>query len=190
MAKQSRSNGRPGVSYEKFVEVWEQLLEKGLAGTNAARDFLGGSYSTIITFRERYEREKASKELAIIKNIELTDAVHQAIGSVKVKEIEILEKVNTQLKARIDDILSVLKESEEKLVAATIDLDDAKFSFDSEKLSLERKLAAAHARIDDLVQREQRLLVRYEELDERYNQTERDAAVARKEVEMLREQKE
>src|SRR5262245_6805089 len=95
--------GRPGISYEQFIEVWEQLANEGRAGTNAVHDILRGNKSTIVAFRERYEREKASKELALIKNIELPDAVHQAIASIKVKEIEVLEKVNVQLKARIDE---------------------------------------------------------------------------------------
>lgn len=101
MAKQ----GRPGIHYEKFAQVWEQLLSEGRAGTNTVHDLLGGSKSTIAIYRERFDREKASKELSVIKSVELTEAVHQAISAIKVKEIEALEKVNTQLKARIDETL-------------------------------------------------------------------------------------
>lgn len=184
MAKQ----GRPGIPYDKFVEVWEQLLSEGRAGTNTAHDLLGGSKSTIASYRERYEREKASKELSVIKSVELTEAVHQAIAGVKVKEIEALEKVNNQLKARIDEHLALLKETEEKLAAAKVAFDDAKVNFDAERLSLERKLAAAQARIDDMESREQTLLAKYEKLGEQYNHAKQEAAVAKKEVEMLREQ--
>jgi len=53
MAKQ----GRPGIPYDKFVVVWEELLQENRAGTNIAHDLLGGSKSTIATYRERYERE-------------------------------------------------------------------------------------------------------------------------------------
>lgn len=184
MAKQ----GRPGISYEKFVEVWEQLISEKRESTNTALDILGGSKSTIITHRERYEREKASKELSFIKSVKLTDAVHQAIAEIKVEEIEVLEKVNTQLKARIDGYLATLKESDAKVAALHVDMDTLKADFDVAKLGFERKLAAAQARIDDLEQREQKAMARYEQLSELYNQAKQEAAVARKEIEMLREQ--
>jgi hypothetical protein len=179
--------GRPGIPYERFVQTWEQLIQEGRAGTNAALDILGGNKITIAAFRERYEREKTLKELSIINSIQLTEAVHQAIAGIKVKEIEALEKANAQLVSRIDEYLAILKETEEKLAAAKVDLDDAKVQFDIERLSLERKLAAAQARTDDLDQREQKLLARHEQLDEQYNQAKQEAAVAKKEVEMLRE---
>ena len=180
--------GRPGIPYEKFVEVWEQLLTEGRAGTNVVCDILGGSKNTIAAYRERYDREKASRELAMIKSVELTEAVHQAIAAIKVKEIEALERVNTQLKARLDEYLALLKEADEKLAAAKVYLDDAKVHFDIERLSLERKLAGTQARIDDMEQREQKLLAQNEKLREQYNQAKQEAAVAKKEVEMLREQ--
>ena len=47
MAKQ----GRPGIPYEDFVVVWEQLLQEGRAGSNTAHDLLGGSKSTIAAYR-------------------------------------------------------------------------------------------------------------------------------------------
>lgn len=180
--------GRPGISYEQFVGTWEQLLDEGRAKTNEVLETLGGSKSTISDFRERYEREKESKSLSLIKSIELTDAVHQAIASIKVKEIEALEKINAQLKSRIDEHLSLLKETEEKLASVKVDIDDAKANFDVEKLALERKLAAAQGRIDDMDRREQKLISRCDLLVEQHNQAKQEAAVAKKEVEMLREQ--
>ena len=184
MAKQ----GRPGIPYEKFVAVWEQLLQQGRAGTNAAHDILGGSKGTITGYRERYEREKSSKELALIKSVKLTEAVHRAIAEIKVQEIEALEKTNLQLKSRIDEYLGVIKEAEEKVGAAMVALDDAKNEFEIEKLQLERKLAAAQARIDDMAQREQKMMARYEQINEQYTHAKQEAAVAKKEIEMLREQ--
>jgi len=179
--------GRPGIPYEKFVEVWEQLLKDGRAGTNTAHDMLGGNKSTIAGFRERYERDKSAREISLIKDIELTEAVHRAIAEIKVREIDALERDNARLKSRIDEHLAVLKETEEKLAIAKIDLEDAKTSFDTERLSLERKLAAAQARIDDMAQREQKLISRCEQLGEKCNQARQEAAVAKREVEILRE---
>jgi hypothetical protein len=43
--------GRPGIPYEKFVEVWEQLIKDRIARTNGAQDKLGGSKSTIASYR-------------------------------------------------------------------------------------------------------------------------------------------
>src|SRR5687767_9818902 len=110
--------GRPGIPYEQFVETWEQLLKEGRAGTNAAHDILGGNKSTIVAFRERYERDKSSRELSLIKNIELPEAVHQAIAGIKVKEINALEKINIELKSRVDEYLALIKETEERLASA------------------------------------------------------------------------
>lgn len=180
--------GRPGISYEAFVGVWEQLLDEGRARTNAAHDILGGSKSTIAAFRERYEREKASKELAIIKSVKLTEAVHLAIADIKVEEIEALEKVNAQLKSRIDDHIAVMKEAEKELAAANVDLEEVNTNFDIEKLKLERQLAASQARIDDMGEREQKRITQHEQLGKQYSQAKQEAAVAKKEIEMLREQ--
>ena len=179
--------GRPGIPYEAFVETWEQLLQIGRATTNAAHESLGGNKNTIASFRERYERDKAAKALSLIKSIELTDAVHQAIAGIKVKEIDALEKANVQLKSRIDEYLALVKETEEKLASAKVNFEDAHMHFDAEKLSLERKLAAAQARIEDMETREQKLMARYEQLVEQHNQAKQEAAVAKKEVDMLRE---
>jgi len=183
MAKQ----GRPGIPYEKFVVVWEQLLHEGRAGTNMAHDLLGGSKSTIATYRERYEREKSSKEVSIIKSVKLTEAVHRAIAEVKVQEIEALEKINAAFKARMDEYIAMAKEAEEKSAAAVVALHDAKVADDIERLKLERKLAAAQALIEDIEQREQKMAAKCEKLAEQYNLAKQEAAVANKEIEMLRE---
>lgn len=42
--------GRPGIVYENFVEVWEQLIKEERAGTNTAHELLGGTKSTIAAF--------------------------------------------------------------------------------------------------------------------------------------------
>lgn len=181
--------GRPGIPYEQFVETWQQLLKEERANVTNILAILGGSRSTITNYHERYEREQAVKEYNIINSIELSEAVHQAIAGVKVKEIDCLKKENMQLKSRIDGYLTLVNESEEKLAAAKVDLDDAKVNSDLEKLSLERKLAAAEARIEEITQREQTLLAKYEALSQQYNQAKQAAAVAQKEVDMLREQK-
>ena len=179
--------GRPGIPYEDFVKVWEQLVTDGRASTNIAHDILGGSKSTIAAFRERYERDKASKTLSIIKSVELTEAVHQAIAGIKVKEIDALQKEHTQLKSRLDELLAALKTSEERLAATQVEAADTRTTFEVERLSLERKLAAAQARVDDGAQREQQLQANYEQLAEQCNQAKQAAAVAEKEVELLRE---
>lgn len=179
--------GRPGIPYEQFVEAWEQLVSTGRESTNAALDIIGGNKSTIIAFRERYEREKTSKEISMINSIELTEAVHKAIASVKVKEVDALERANTALKARIDEYSAVLSATERKSAEIVVDFEDAKTNFDIEKSKAEKQLAALQARIDDAKQRESALMVRYEQLNEQYNQARQDAAVAKKEVELLRE---
>ena len=79
------------------------------------------------------------------------------------------------------------KEAEEKSAAAVVALNDAKVADDIEKLKLERKLAAAQARIDDIEQREQKMAAKCEKLAEQYNLAKQEAAVANKEIEMLRE---
>jgi len=190
MKKSNHKSGRPGIPYQSFVEVWEQLLNEGRAGTNAAHAILGGSKSTIASYREQYEREKSETALSVIKHVELTEAVQRAIAEIKVKEITELEKSNTQLKSRIDNHLATLKETEANLADARVNLSDAKANFDIEKLELERQLAAAQARIDDAEKREQKLINQHEQLNEKYNQAKQAAAVAEKEIEMLRELRE
>ncbi len=181
--------GRPGIPYETFVEVWEQLSDEGRAGTNAALAILGGSKATISSYRERYEREQASKEQSLIKSVELTEAVHRAIAGIKVKEVTALENENKQLKVRIDDYLESIKSLEETLAEAIVAQADAKVDFDVQALKLERQLAAAEARNKDLAEREQALITRCEQLSDAANQAKQLAAVAQKETEMLRERK-
>jgi len=112
--------------------------------------------------------------------------VHRAIAEVKVQEIDALEKINAELKARIDEYIAITKEAEEKSAAAVVALNDAKVADDIEKLKLERKLAATQALIDDTEQREQKMASKCEKLAEHL--AKQEAAVARKEIEMLREQ--
>lgn len=183
MAKQRQSN----LTYDQFVEVWEQLVKEARAGNNVAHDILGGSKSTIATFRERYEREKTSQTLAIIKSVELTDAVHHAIADIKVKEIEILEQTKKQLESRIDHYINEAKEAESKLAETLVELEDTKTNFNIEKLKLERQLAASEARTEDLEKREQKIATQLEKLSEQYNQALQETAVAKKEIELLRE---
>jgi len=183
MTKQRKSN----LTYDQFVEVWEQLINDHRAGNNVAHDILGGSKSTIANFRERYEREKTSKTLSIIKSVELTEAVHQAIADIKVKEIEALEQVKKQLESRVDSYINGMKEAESKLAETLVEFEDAKTNFDIEKLNLERQLAASQARIGDLEKREQKIAAKLEKLNEQYNQAKQETAVAKKEVELLRE---
>jgi chromosome segregation ATPase len=178
--------GRPGISYENFIEVWVQLIKENRASINSALAIIGGSKGTIAGFRERYEREQSSKEMSILKSIEGTETIHLAIAAIKVKEVTVLEKNNTQLKSRIDDFLVLIKELEENLASAQIDIIDAKANFDVEKLSIERQLAAAQARIEDITKREQQLNAKFEKTNEQLNQAKQEAAVAKKETEMLR----
>ncbi len=187
MAKQDKG-GRPGLSYAQYVEVWEQCIEEGRVNNNAVREILGGSRSTIVAFRERYEREKTAREVSIIKDIELNDAVLQAIATIKVKEIEALEKVHMQLKARLDENITTINELEKSCAAATAALGAAKSHFEDEKLKLAKRLAIGEARVDDLTLNAQKYAEKCEQLSEQYNQAKQEAAVAKKEVELLREQ--
>lgn len=59
-----------------------------------------------------------------------------------ISEIDVLEKVNAQLKSRIDDYLTVIKVAEEKMAEIEVSIDDSKIAFDMEKLKFERKPAA------------------------------------------------
>lgn len=180
--------GRPSIKYENFIEVWEQLTEEGRASINAVQNTLGGDKSTINGYRERYEREKAAKELSMIKGIELTEAVQQAIAAIKVKEIDTLERENQQLKTRMDELLADLKKSEDDYAALKIELEEAKTEFSDKQQKAERQLAIAESRVTDAENREKQLGARYQELSEQISQYKQEAAVAKKEVEMLREQ--
>ena len=57
-------------------------------------------------------------------------------------------------------------------------------------MELERKLAAAQARIEDAEKRERQFIDQHEQLNEKYNEAKQAAAVAEKEIEMLRELRE
>lgn len=179
--------GRPGLAYEEFKAVWDELLREGKEGTNAAHNILGGCKSTIASYRERYEREKASQAISIINGIELTDTLQKAIAAIKVKETEALEKANKALEARNDETIALLKSTETKLAAVETALAEANAHFDTKLLEFERQLAAEKARSDELRQREQDLKAKYDALNEQYNQAKQASAVASKEVEMLRE---
>lgn len=60
---------------------------------------------------------------------------------------------------------------------------------EAEKLEFERKLAVSQARVEDLLAREQKMQLRYDELNQHYNQAKQDAAVTKKEIELLKEKK-
>lgn len=180
--------GRPlSVTYEQFTPVWEQLINGGRATTNAAHDMLGGGKSTIAGFRERYEQQKTSKTQAFIKSVELPEALHRTIADIKVKEIETLEQAKKELESRIDSYIHGMNEAESKLAEARVEFEDAKSNFDLEKLTLERKLAASQARNEYLEKREQSLTSQCDKLNQQYNDAKQDAAVAQKEVQVLRE---
>ncbi|WP_119344421.1 hypothetical protein [Facilibium subflavum] len=180
--------GRPGIPYEKFVEVWEQLIEEGKAGTNAIHELIGGSKSTIAAYRERYEQEHAAKELSILKEVQLPSAVQKAIAELKLKEINVLENENKLLKVRIDEHLSNFKKSEEAYDALKSKLETVELNFTELKKNLEQKIAIAESRLLDTEKRENRALEQCKVLSDQVSQYKQEAAVAKKEVEMLREQ--
>ena len=182
-----RGRGRPSIDYGTFVETWEDLLKEEVASITAAHSRLGGCKSTLAKFRERYEREKVEAATSVLKEIELPDAVKQVIADFKLKEIKVLEKENAELKSRLDEMITNLKQAEEDLIEASMKLDEAKSDFDSDRLSLERKLAVEEARRADFKAREEALLEQLESKSEQLHQANQAAAVATKEVEMLRE---
>ena len=179
--------GRPGISYDQFVEVWEGLIKENRASNNNACSQLGCSKSTVSQYREQYERNQSAKEISFIKQIKLPETITQAIADMKLEEIQLLEKQNRQLEGRLDQCLGDLKKSEASRVEAIAKADEFKTQFDKDKLELERKLAAAEARISDAIERESQLQTRLEQVSEQYNQTKQDAVVAQKEIELLRE---
>lgn len=178
----------PKITYESFVEVWEQLQAEGRASINAVQNTLGGVKSTIGAYRERYEREKSGKELSLIKGIELTEALQQAIAAIKVKEIDALEQENQQLKSRLDESLSEMQKVEEDYASLKVELEETKTDLDEQKQRLERQLAITEVRFQDSENREKQLSKQCQELSEQISQHRQEAAVAKKEVEILREQ--
>jgi chromosome segregation ATPase len=179
--------GRPGIEYNAFVTVWQELLNEGCATLHHALDRLGGSRSTLLRHRERYEQEQQSKAVDLIKRIKLTDVLVKSIAAIKLEEIDTLEGHNQALNARIDDSLHALKETEKKLTQALATVDEQQAKFAETTLAFERKLAISQAQIEDLQQREQTLQARCEQLNQQHNHALQDAAVAKKEVELLRE---
>ncbi len=130
MVKQSSS----GITYEDFATVWKQLMEEGRANDEAAHDILGGSRSTIEAFREQYERENAFPKKCI-NDLEIIDAMWQAIETMKAKEIELLESTC--------QYLMTIKKIERKHADAVAALDGAKLHFDAEKLKLIKQLVGS-----------------------------------------------
>ena len=181
---------RPGITYEQFVKTWEQLAKEGRAGTNAVLEVLGGNKSTIAAFREQYEREKYTRELALIESIELPKGILKALADVKINEIEKQQAEILKLRECIDDLIGDVKQAEERAAVAEAEAAVAKQNFDAEKLSLAQNLSAVQARMEDIKDRERILLARIDELSESCNAAKQEAAVAKKEGELLREQNE
>jgi hypothetical protein len=162
--------GRPGVTYARFVELWEQLLSEGRATTRLTAELLSSSTATITDYRRRYETAKESQARSIIKEIELPTAIVQAIAAINVKEIVLLEESKQAVENRESESLKLLTETETKLADLLAQMEELKTTFEAEKLTLERKLAASQARIDDLLQREQKSDERYQQLTHLYHQ--------------------
>lgn len=180
--------GRPGVTYEQFIEVWEQLKAEGSATLSSVLSKLGGSNSTLINYRERYEQEKNSKQTDILKQIKLQDDLIKVIANIKVEEMELLEKQNQELKARLEEYLKTIKENEISIDKATKTIDELKTQSEEINLDFERKLAASEARSAELTIRENHANEQLEKLREHYNEAKQEAAVAKREIELLREQ--
>jgi hypothetical protein len=181
------TKGRPGVSYEQFFPLWEQLLNEGKARNNTACELLGASKGTIAKYRERYEQEHLSKERGIITGIQLTDEIIHAISLIKVKEITLLEETQQKQQERMDHTIQSLNESEIKNAELLNRLEELQQSFDIEKRLFEQKLAVSEAKTADLLQREQKANERYDSLNEKYHLAMQETAVAKKEIELLRE---
>lgn len=179
--------GRPSIPYDRFVELWETLVTEGRASINAVQNSLGGDKSTIKAYQERYAREQVAKELSMLKSIQLTDAVQKAIAAIKVKELELVEHENQQLKNRLDGLLADLAQSEAAYSALTRAFEDAKIDWDAWQQKAQRELAIAQSRVSDAEKREQQLGEQYQALSEQVNQYRQEAAVAKKEMELLRE---
>lgn len=157
--------GRPGVTYEQFVKVWEALIKEGKATNNTVIERLGGSKGTIAKYREQYERDNTAKERQLITEIQLTDDIIRAISQTKVKEITFLEQKQQHLQERMDDTIKTIVEYETKNAELLLTLDELKKLNETEKLEFERKLAVSQARIEDLLAREQKWQLRYDELN-------------------------
>ena len=183
------TKGRPGVPYEQFIKVWEELLKEGKASNATVIDILGGSKSTIAKYREQYERDNTSKERQLIAEIQLTDDIIKAISQTKVKEITFLEEKQQHLQDRMDEMMKTLAEYETKNAELLLTVEELKKAKETEKLEFERTLAVSQARIEDLLEREQKMQHRYDELNHHYSQAKQDAAVAEKEIELIKREK-
>lgn len=179
--------GRPGILYDDFVAAWEKLLAQGRASLNAAIEQVGGNKATIIAFRERYEREQASKRLDILKGIELPKAVIAAIADIKTKELETITATNQALQSRLDECLKTIAGLEKELGQCQEQKRAAGQAFGDERLAFEKAISVEQARVKDLQQREAQLIEKVEALQKQYGLAEQQAAVAKKEIEMLRE---
>ncbi len=180
--------GRPSViSYEQFVETWKQLIEEGRAKINAVQEILGGSKSTIISFREKFEQDEATKKISWIQSIELPEAIHHAIAAIKIKELSELGAENTALKARLNECIAELEKSEKAFITARTTFDERKTEFKAKEKEFDRQLAASEARRMDAEKNEHVLIRNLKEQSEQLNQYREEAAVAKKEVAMLRE---
>ena len=164
--------GRLSIPYDRFVELWETLVTEGRAraSINAVQNSLGGDKSTIKAYQERYAREQVAKELSMLKSIQLTDAVQKAIAAIKVKELELVEHENQQLKNRLDGVLADLAQSEAAYSALTRAFEDAKIDWDARQQKAQRDLAIAESRVSDAEKREQQLGEQYQALSEQVNQ--------------------
>lgn len=179
--------GRPGLSYDEFVPAWERLLAEGRAKNGLACELLRCSSSTISQFRARYERESLSRELAIVQEVKLPDTLQKAIAEIKLEELTVREKEIKKLAAHLEETTADLKTAEEKAAAAVTRLEKELADFAAARLEFERQQAAAEARIADLEKREAQLQQQYEQLNQRHHQAITQAAVAQKEVELLRQ---
>jgi len=88
---------------------------------------------------------------------------------------------------RIDNILSHLTKAESKLAAAKVDAEDQEFQFNAERLKYEKQLAIISAKHEELTKREQTLHGRLESKSSECHKAMQEAAVSKKEVDLLRE---
>lgn len=180
--------GRPGIDYDEFKQTWQTLLEQGRATTNNALDILGGSKGTISKLREQFEQEEATKKLIEIEHITLPEKICDGLADIVMTRTKQLDVMYREQKARADEHLSTIMALESQLASKQVDFDDAKTQYEIDRTQYERRLAASEARIEDLKKREQTLLEKVDALQINYNQAKQHAAVAQKEVELLREQ--
>ena len=83
----------------------------------------------------------------------------------------------------MDETIKTLTEYEIKNTELFITVEELKKANEAEKLEFERKSAVSQVRIEDLLEREQKMQLRYDELNQHYNQAKQDTAVTEKEIE-------